>query len=189
MKLKTTWHILFLFILSLGLSACTDHNMTDLEDFVADVKKKKTHHVGKIPEFPFVESQDYVGFDSNDPFKDFELDKDLKRVKIEEQKTEDPRCIPPDIHRRSEDLEKYPLDTLSMVGVLRKKDNLWALIQDPTNIIHPVEVNNYIGQNFGRIINIDTKTYKVAIMEMHNDGSGCYLEEEATLIMPQEKNL
>ena len=50
-------------------------------------------------------------------------------------------------------------------------------------------MNNYIGQNFGRIINIDTKIYKVAIMEMHNDGSGCYLEEEATLIMPQEKNL
>ena len=69
MKLVITWRILFLLTLLLGVSACAERNMADLEDFVAEVKQKKTHPVGKIPEFPFVESQDYVGFDSNDPFK------------------------------------------------------------------------------------------------------------------------
>lgn len=185
MTINTPRFLLF-FSSLFFITACADRNMADLEDYVNEIKQTHAQPQGKVPDFPFLEPEDYLGFEHSDPFKSFETEQKLKKPQEIAEENADPRCIPPDLHRNREELEKYPLDALAMVGVLQKKANLWALVEAPDKIIHRVAVNNYIGQNFGRVIQVDGAGGKILIMEMHDDGSGCYREQEAVLAMPQE---
>ena len=58
----------------------------------------------------------------------------------------------PDFDRPKEYLERYELDTLSMVGTFSKDESYWALVRDPEGVIHRVPVGNYIGKNHGKVV-------------------------------------
>ena len=49
-------------------------------------------------------------------------------------------------------LERYELDTLSMVGTFSNEESYWALVRDPEGVIHRVPVGNYIGKNHGKVV-------------------------------------
>jgi len=85
----------------------------------------------------------------------------------------------PDSTRPRQPLEVYPLDTLSMVGLLEQGDQLWGLIKDSQNTVHRVQVGNYMGQNEGRIIDINESA--VYLVEIIPDGLGGYIERDASI--------
>jgi type IV pilus assembly protein PilP len=91
--------------------------------------------------------------------------------------------IQPDLNRRREPLEAYPLETLRMVGTLVQGNRVHALVQaDKT--LHQVKVGSYVGQNFGVITGIsDTE---VTLRELIQDASGDWVERTSTLQL-QEK--
>lgn len=86
--------------------------------------------------------------------------------------------VRPDLDRRREPLESYPLDTLHMVGTLQKPGLTYALLQ-VDKIIHQVKVGNYVGSNMGRVINITES--EVQLVETVQDASGEWVEREAKL--------
>ena len=62
----------------------------------------------------------------------------------------------PDLDRPTEELEKYALGSLKMVGTYRdfNTSDLWALVKAPDGIVHRVREGNHMGQNFGEVFSI-----------------------------------
>ncbi len=86
--------------------------------------------------------------------------------------------LAPDVNRRREILENFPLEQIQMVGFMRSKRNDTALLQvDKT--IYQARVGGYAGQNFGLITNIGET--EVALRELVQDATGDWVERETVL--------
>ena len=176
--MKTTSHhisILLLLSLSVALSAC-NKNTDDLNVFIEATKAKHVGSVKPIPQFKPYESFVYTAKDLRDPFTPAE--------EIDEGGDSIKSSLRPESDRPKQALEDFPLDTLSMVGTLEQKEEVWALISDPKSTVHRVQPGQYMGQNEGKIISI-TET-DVNILEIVADGLGGYIEREASLTIGNE---
>ncbi|HPF58038.1 MAG TPA: pilus assembly protein PilP [Candidatus Competibacteraceae bacterium] len=93
--------------------------------------------------------------------------------------------VRPDPNRVREELEKYSLGSLKMMGTVRMggTDELWALVLAPDNVVHRVQKNNYLGTNHGKIINISEQ--RVDLKEIVPDGPGRWQERESFLSLTQ----
>ena len=153
-----------------AISGCSQ----DMNDLYAFIEQTKSSHVGSvkpIPQFQPYESFTYTAIDLRDPF--------VANVDLEEDEQTTTSLLNPDSSRPKEALEAFPLDTLSMVGILEQQDNLWGLIKDPQNVVHRVQVGNYMGQSEGRIISIDDSS--IHLVEIVPDGIGGYIERNASI--------
>ncbi len=84
----------------------------------------------------------------------------------------------PDLNRRREALEAFPLDTIRMVGRLVNGRRNHALLQvDKT--VYQAQVGNYAGQNFGVITRISEN--EVQLQELVQDAAGDWVRRESTL--------
>ncbi len=92
--------------------------------------------------------------------------------------------LAPDLSRRREPLEAYPLDAVTMVGTLQRPNLKYALIR-ADNTVYQVKVGNYVGQNFGIITRIDEN--EVAIKEIVQDAAGEWVERATTLQLQESK--
>lgn len=91
--------------------------------------------------------------------------------------------IKPDINRRKEELEAFPLDGLKMVGTVVMNTHLWGLVKASDGTIHRVQVGNYMGKNYGKIIRIVTD--KIEIMEIVPDKPGSWREQQSSLALAE----
>jgi len=156
------------------LAGCTQN----VDDLYAYIDQAKSAHVGSvqpIPQFKPYESFTYSAADLRDPFE--------AAVNIEEEDAKDD-LLSPDKTRPRQPLEAFPLDTLRMVGVLEQGDNLWGLIEDPKQVVHRVQVGNYMGQNEGAITGISEG--EIFLVEIIPDGVGGYIERDASIAIGTE---
>ncbi len=156
------------------LVGCAKQDKADLHDFIAEVKARPPTPIEPIPQIKQAETYLYVGGNRRNPFVPTE---DGAEVLVNED-TSGPR---PDPNRRKEELESYPLDALKMVGTLDQNSAVWALVQSPDGTIHRVRPGNYLGQNDGEIIGIEEE--KINVKELIPNGSGGYLERQASLTL------
>ena len=98
-------------------------------------------------------------------------------------KGENTSKLAPDLNRRREPLEAYPIEALSMVGTLQKGKALYALVKTPERDIYQVRQGNHMGQNFGVIVGISDTDIK--LKELMQDGSGDWSERSSTLNLLQ----
>ncbi|MEJ2159987.1 MAG: pilus assembly protein PilP [Chromatiales bacterium] len=89
----------------------------------------------------------------------------------------------PDASRPKDFLERYPLDTLRMVGSIAREGSLYGLVQDPDGLIHRILPGNYLGQNDGRVTDISDG--EIALVEIVPDGVGGYVERPAGLALSE----
>lgn len=155
---------------ALLLGGCS-RDVSDLENYIAQTKTKYVGSIDPIPQFDPYQVYTYSASNERDPFLQREQDT------IEETVVESgPQ---PDRERRKEPLEYFPLDSLSMVGILEQRGNVWGLIRDADGTIHRVIPGNYLGENFGEIIRITES--RVEILEIIPDGLGSWIEREIDL--------
>ena len=154
----------------ISLGACSQ-DISDLQTFIAQTKSAHVGSVKPIPQFKPYESFSYTAAELRDPF--------VSTLDLEEDDTTKTSLLNPDSSRPREPLEVFPLDTLSMVGILEQNTQLWGLIKDPKNIVHRVQVGHYMGQSEGRIIEIDESA--IYIVEIVPDGIGGYIERDASI--------
>jgi type IV pilus assembly protein PilP len=166
MKTKSTLICLSL----LTVSACSQ-DTSDLQAFIAETKSAHVGSVKPIPQFKPYESFSYSAGDLRDPF--------VANVDLDKDETTKTSLLNPDSSRPKQPLEVFPLDTLSMVGILEQSDQLWGLIKDPQNLVHRVQVGNYMGQNEGRILEITESA--IFLVEIVPDGIGGYIERDASI--------
>ena len=83
----------------------------------------------------------------------------------------------------TQELESYPIDSMTMVGSLQQGGRTHALLM-VENRLHDVKVGDWIGQNYGQITAIsDTQ---ITLRETVQDPTGEWIERASTLQI-QEK--
>jgi len=160
-----------LIIAATVLAGCSHRDMSDLEDYVAEVKARPPGGISPAPEMAEVDTFLYVAGDRRDPFIPQEPLETAQEVEVDSG-------VKPDLNRPREELERYSLDTLRMVGTLEQDEATWGLVQTQDGTIHRVTAGNYMGLNYGRIVNIGED--KIDLVELIQIGAG-YQEHEAAL--------
>ena len=160
-----------LLLASLLLTACGGEEFQDLRDFV---KNAGADMRGKVEPPPDIKPYEPFTYDNDtalpDPFKPRKPDvKTASRAGLNQ----------PNLDRPKEELEDFPLESLSMVGYLFQRKVGYAVIRSAEGKIYRVKAGNYIGQNFGQIVSV-TET-EVKIKEMVQDSAGDWSERESTL--------
>lgn len=163
-----------LSIAIIGISGCSQ-DVTDLQEFIAQQKSAHVGSVKPVPQFKPYESFSYSAGDLRDPF--------VATVDIEEKETTT-STLNPDKSRPRQPLEFFPLDSLSMVGILEQHENQWALVKDPQNTVHRVQVGNYMGKSEGRVTEINESA--IFLVEIIPDGIGGYIERDASIAIGGE---
>ena len=159
----------------LSISACSQ-DISDLQSFIAQQKSAHVGSVKPIPQFKPYESFSYTAAELRDPF--------MSMMDLDQDDATKTSLLNPDSTRPRQPLEIFPLDTLSMVGILEQNTQLWGLIKDPQNIVHRVQVGQYMGQSEGRIIEINESA--IYLVEIVPDGIGGYIERDASIAIGGE---
>ena len=161
---------------SIAVLGCSGEEHGDLRNWVKDQDKLPRGRIPPLPEVKPYEPYSYAAFDLIDPFKP---------RKIEPPKGAGGGGLSPDLNRRREPLEAYPLENLRMVGTLEQKKQMFALVRAPDNTLFRVKPGNYLGQNFGRIVAISESSVK--LKEIVQDSAGNWEEKEQVLQLSEEQ--
>jgi type IV pilus assembly protein PilP len=90
----------------------------------------------------------------------------------------------PDLRRPREPLETFPLDSLQLIGNLRRGKDVVALIQ-ADKLIYSVRIGAHLGQDLGKVIAINDKT--VDIDEWVADSTGGWVRRQTQLVLQERK--
>ena len=162
-------------ILLLGLLAgCGNNDFSDLNQYILKVKSEPKGAIPPLPEIKVIESFMFNPEGLRDPFKPLVQP---EQDGLAEQTTGG--GIKPDTSRRKEELEAFPLDVLKMVGTVTMKSTVWGLVKADDGTIHRVQVGNYMGKNYGKIIRINAD--KIELMEIVPDKPGTWREQQTSL--------
>lgn len=165
-----------LLALSLALAACTQSGQEELQQWMNQQRAQTRPKVEPIPEPKKFSPQAYTQERAGDPFSNQKLAQAFKRESA--QTTTTASLVAPELARRKEPLEAYPLDAMTMVGSLIKQGKPVALIR-VDNLLYQVRPGNYLGQNYGRIMKVDET--EVVLREIVQDSAGEWIERTATL--------
>jgi len=81
-------------------------------------------------------------------------------------------------------MEAFPLDTMTMVGIIEKSGISYALLQiDKT--LYQVRTGQRIGQNFGIVTKVGEQ--EVAVREVVQDAGGEWVERMSKLELQESK--
>ena len=163
---------IILVVATLALASCGGEQYSDLRQFVKESDNLPRGRIPPLPDVKPYEPFNYDAYDLVDPFKP---------RKIEPPKTAAGGGIQPDLTRRKEPLEAYPIENLRMVGTLQQGKTNFALVKSPDNNLFRVKVGNYLGQNFGLITDINESTIKLT--EIVQDSGGDWTERISTMTL------
>jgi type IV pilus assembly protein PilP len=156
-------------------AGCAPSSETELRQWMAEVRQQVrpvTNPVAPPKEFtPY-------GYESGALIDPFDPQKVLTAVVRQQQVRATASTIRPDLERRREALEAFPLDDIKMVGMMRRNNLNVALLQGG-GTTHMVRVGNYVGQNFGLVTRISES--EVQIKEIVQDAAGEWVERPAKL--------
>ena len=99
----------------------------------------------------------------------------------QDNSTESVSGITPDFNRHKEALESYPIDALRFVGSLEKDNQLWGIVISPDGLVHKVQANNYLGQNYGKVTAVSED--RIELIELIKDIRQGWIEREAALTL------
>jgi type IV pilus assembly protein PilP len=154
-----------------GCSSETD----ELKQFVRESDKGLPRRIEPLPAVKPFEPFTYEGFDLPDPFKPRKL--------TAPKEGGAGGGVAPDLNRRKEPLEAFPLEQLKMVGTLSQGKDTYALVRaDKT--LYRVKKGNYMGQNFGLIT--DVTDNEIKLKEIVQDSAGDWAERASILPLLEE---
>ena len=166
-----------------ALSACGTSDHEEIQKWMATERANTKPQIQPIPEPKRFTPQAYIQEASVEPFSNQKLTQALKRDS-QQSGTASAALLAPELNRRKEPLEAYPLDAMVMVGSLAKSGQPVALIK-VDNLLYQVKPGNYLGQNYGRITKVAES--EVVLRELVQDAAGEWIERIATLQL-QEKS-
>lgn len=175
------------------LAGCSN-DMSDLENYVAEVTARQSSDIDPPPEIT-----PYVGFDyeqagRRDPFQPPRGVAAREVAKADEKVPNKPRNINeleltderPIKGREPGALESMPLDSIRIVGIVEWEKRPWALVRSSEPYVYRVGVGDYLGQNYGKITSISASG--VELRELVRDGFGAWRLRRATILANTEKD-
>lgn len=169
-----------LIVIALGgaLAACSGGDHEDLRQWMQESAKDLRGNIPKLPEVtPYVP----VPYDAEamlDPFRPNKIEPEAKQ-----RQGGKGGAFQPDFEARevrNSLLEKYPLESLKMIGYLNVNNRPIAVIQAEQNV-KQVKVGEYMGLDFGMVTRItDTE---VTLRELVQDSAGDWSERSSSLYL------
>lgn len=172
--MKFAVKILGVMLVAAGLSAC-DSDQEDLQRWMAEQRAQVKPSVPRITEPKKFTPQTYTEASSFEPFNMLKLTQALRRESNQPSTSE---LIAPELARRKEALEAFPLDSMAMVGSMNRNGQPVALVR-VDKLLYKVRVGEYLGLNYGRITRINET--EVGLREIVQDAAGEWIERVATL--------
>src|SRR5450830_1756017 len=169
-------HKLLLTSVLLALAACGATGEDELRQWMTDQKSQTHPKVAPISEPKQFKPESYTQVTAVEPFSNQKLTQALKREST--QTAASGALIAPELARRHEALEAFPLDAMALVGSLTKAGQPVALVK-VDNLLYQVRPGNYLGQNYGRVMKISET--EVTLREIAQDAAGEWIERAATL--------
>ena len=159
-----------------ALAVCTSVLLTGCaagvdDELMAYIDEVKARPGGRIEALPQIK-----------PYENFAYSADEVRSPFLPDRPDSPAALAgpkPIQDRNKEYLEQFPLDTLAMVGTLDREGTTFGLLQTKDGMVHRVQQGNYIGQNDGRIVNIDEAG--IRLEELVPDGIGSFYTRSAEI--------
>lgn len=161
------WTVGLMALVLLLVSACMG-DQDNLNRYIAEVKARPAAPIPPIPPVQTYTPYKYDGLAGRDPFR--ASTSEGADEAVVGTVGDGPR---PDLQRTREYLERFELDTLTMVGTFSKDASDWVLIRDPDRVVHRVSVGNYMGKNHGKVSLIEPD--EVQLSEFIADGAGGWL--------------
>ena len=158
------------------LSGCGSSGQEELQQWMTDQRNQTKPKVEPIPEPKKFTPQAYTQEAATDPFSNLKLTEAMKRDSS--QVSANAGLVAPELARRKEPLESFPLDAVSMVGSLLKQGQPVALVK-VDNLLYQVRPGNYLGQNYGKITKVGET--EVTLREIVQDAGGEWIERTAKL--------
>ena len=159
-------------VAALALAGCGGESHQDLRAWMSEQGKGARGKLDPLPQIRPYDPFAYNAFDLPDPFKPRKI-----------EPTKGTSKLAPDLARRKEPLEAYPLESLSMVGTLERNKMIFALVKTPDRDVYQIRAGNYVGQNFGVVTGIGEGEIK--LKELVQDGAGDWTERSSTLQLQQ----
>ncbi len=160
-------------LLLAGCSASTDD---ELRQWMTDQKSQTRPRISPISEPKQFKPESYAEVTAVEPFSSQKLTQALKKESA--QSTSNGALIEPELARRKEALESFPLDAMSLVGHIVKANQPVALVKIDS-LLYQVRIGNYLGQNYGRVTKISET--EVTLREIVQDSAGEWIERTANL--------
>ncbi|QJC57601.1 hypothetical protein HC248_02931 [Polaromonas vacuolata] len=163
-------------LILLAMTACGASRDEALQVWMAEQRSQNKAKVEVLPEPTKFLPQAYTSDSLLEPFSKQKLAQALKRDA--NQTIANAALIAPELSRRKEPLESFPLDAVVMVGSLIKVGQPVALVR-VDNLLYQVKQGNYLGQNFGRVTKVSETS--LALREIVQDAAGEWIERAASL--------
>jgi type IV pilus assembly protein PilP len=178
------YRLKFLLLIILGplfLASCADEHQ-DLDGWLKEIQSKPVPSVQPIPDVKPYVSFEYAAQDMPSPFEKKVPEATGSLTELQGCGVNDPK---PDLNRRKEELEKMPLNTLTMVGAISTGDGeIQAIIRDESSgLLYQIQKDNYLGLNNGKVTDLSESIIK--LYEVVPNGRGCWESRTQTLELGQ----
>jgi len=165
---RGSWHVALLAVTL--LAGCSDARLDALDQRLASLRAKPSGELPALPETPDYRPVTYDQAGARSPFRP---------ERPASGDAADNGDLKPDLSRPREALERFTLDSLTLVGTLMVDGRSSALVRDPEGQVHRVYAGGYLGTDFGRISKISDRA--VDLVEIVSNGQRGWIERRRTL--------
>jgi type IV pilus assembly protein PilP len=170
-----------LLLLATVLAGCGSSKEEDVRTWMVQERNQTKPRVAPINAPKQFIPEPYTNAGTLEPFSNEKLTQALKR---DSSQASNGALVAPELARRKEPLEAFPLDAVSLVGSIVKDGQPVALVK-VDNLLYQVKPGNHMGLNFGRVTKISET--EITLREIAQDAVGEWIERVATLQL-QEKS-
>ncbi len=174
-------HASVIVLFSCLMLGCGSTGEDELRQWMLNERAQAKPRITPISEPKQFLQQPYVAEDEMEPFNALKLTQALRRESA--QVASNAALIAPEMTRRKEPLEAFPLDSMAMVGSMNKSGKPTALLS-VDKLLYQVQLGSYLGQNYGRITAI-TET-SIQLREIVQDATGDWIERMTSLELQEE---
>lgn len=169
-------HFSFACFIVVNLTGCGSSKEDDVRQWMVEERNQTRPRVSPIPAPKQFKPEAYTNTTAIEPFSNQKLTQALKRDSA--QVAANGALVAPELARRKEPLEAFPLDSMALVGSIIKAGQPVALVK-VDNLLYQVKLGNYLGEHYGRVTKISETD--VTLREIVQDAVGEWIERVATL--------
>ena len=158
------------------LTGCGASTEDDIRQWMLEERNQTRPQVKPLSAPKQFTPESYTNTAAIEPFSNLKLTQALKRDSS--QVAANGALVAPELARRKEPLEAFPLDAMSLVGSVVKAGQPVALVK-VDSLLYQVKLGNYLGQNYGRVTKVNET--EVVLREIVQDAVGEWVERVATL--------
>lgn len=173
---------LLLILQSAWLLGCVSSREDDIRLWMVQERNQTKSRVAPISAPKQFIPEPYAIATATEPFSNLKLTQAMTRDAS--QTASNAALVAPELARRKEPLEAYPLDAMVLVGSITKVGQPVALVR-VENLLYQVKLGQHLGLSYGKVTKINET--EVTLREIVQDAVGEWVERVATLQL-QEKS-